>query len=88
MVSPEYIIYPVILVLSITLAILAIMAFRRNQQVKMLVLAVFFTIFLMKGLLVSLDIFYDYFSLYWLFTLGGFMDAFALLLLYLATLKV
>jgi len=54
----------------------------------MIALFVFFTIFFIKGLLVSLNLFFDLFSNEWLFTLGGVLDAIALCIIYLSTLKV
>lgn len=88
MVSPEYMIYPIVTVLSITLLILAGLAYQKNKNLKMLVLGGVFTLFLIKGLIISTNLFFDFLSLYSLFVIGGFLDAFALFILYMMTLKV
>jgi hypothetical protein len=87
-VSLEYVIYPIIIVFSITLAILAILAYKKNKNIKLLFLLSFFTIFLIKGIFLSINLFFEFYSIESAFALGGLMDAIALLLLYTATLKV
>lgn len=87
MVSPEYIIFPIITVFAIALTVLAVLAYKKSKKNNMLFLSVFFLLFMIKGLMISIDLFYDYTAIYWMFILGGILDAFALLLLYITTLK-
>ena len=54
----------------------------------MLVLSGVFLIFLTKGILVSILLWIDLVSLYWMLVIGIGMDSLALLLLYVSTLRV
>jgi hypothetical protein len=88
MVSLEYIIFPVITLFAVTLIIASLLAYQKSKNKKMLFLTFVFILFVIKGLLISIDLFIDVFTLHQLFTFGGILDAFAMVTLYLLTLKV
>jgi hypothetical protein len=54
----------------------------------MLVLSGVFGFFLIKGLILTISLFADLLSLYWLLVAGAGIDSLALILLYLTTMKV
>ena len=87
MVSAEHIVFPVVIVFSLALITLAVLAYHRNKNIRMLFLAIFFSLFFVKGLLISLNLFMDIFSTSWLLLTGGILDAVALLTVYISTLK-
>jgi hypothetical protein len=87
-VSVEFIIYPIITIFSIALCVLAYYAYQKNSNYKMLGLILFFTLFTIKGIVISLNLFIKFTDLNWTFMLGGILDAFALFVLYIMTLKV
>jgi hypothetical protein len=88
MISIENIVFPAFTVLAAALLLISFFAYRRNGSKKMLVLSGVFLIFLTKGILVSILLWVDLVSLYWMLVIGIGMDSLALLLLYLSTLRV
>ena len=88
MVNLEYIIFPIVTLFAITLIIASLLAYQKSKNKKMIFLGIVFILFVIKGLLISFDLFIDIFTLEQLFTFGGILDAIAMAILYLLTLKV
>ncbi len=84
----ENIFFSVFTVLSGALLLISILAFMRSSSKRMLVLAGVFTLFLLKGIILTISLFLDLLSLYWLLMIGAGVDSLALILLYLTTMKV
>lgn len=84
----ENIFFSIFTVLSGALLLISILAFIRSSSKRMLVLAGVFTLFLLKGIILTISLFLDLLSLYWLLVIGAGVDSLALILLYLTTMKV
>ncbi len=88
MIYLENIVFSVFTVLAASLLLISLLAFRRTRSKKMLILSGVFTFFLVKGVLISISLWVDIFSIYWLLIAGVGIDSFALILLYLSTMRV
>lgn len=88
MIDIENIVFSVFTVLAASLLLISLLAFSRTKSKKMLILSGVFTAFLVKGVLISISLWVDLFSLYWLLIAGVGIDSLALILLYLSTMKV
>ncbi len=84
----ENIFFSIFTVLSGALLLISILAFMRSSSKRMLVLGGVFTLFLLKGIILTISLFLDLLSLYWLLVIGAGVDSLALILLYLTTMKV
>jgi len=83
----ENIIFSAFTVLSATLLVISLLAYRRSKNKSMMLLAVVFGVFSVKGLVISVSLFIDLLSVYWLLIIFGSFDCVGVLLLYLSTLK-
>jgi hypothetical protein len=82
----ENIVFSFFTVLSATLLVISLLAYRRSKNKSMLVLAVVFGVFLIKGAVISVALFIVM-DPYWILILFGSFDCVGVLLLYLSTLK-
>lgn len=76
------------LIVSLTLIIIALLAYKRSSSKRMLVLGSVFILFFIKAIIGTLVLFFDLTSIYTLMIVGGSIDSAALIILYLSTLKV
>ena len=83
----ENIVFSVFTVLSATLLVISLLAYRRGKNTRMLVLAVVFGVFFVKGAVISVSLFIELMGPYWILILFGSFDCVGVLLLYLSTLK-
>jgi len=83
----ENIVYAFIVVFSLTLAIIALMAFRRTENIKILLVAVAFILFLVKGFLLSAQLFSDFLTQEQLWIFSGLLDIGILATIFIATLR-
>ena len=84
----ENVFFSVFTVLSGALLLISLLAFRRSGSRRMLVLSGVFALFLGKGMILTISLFMELASLYWLLVIGAGIDSIALILLYLTTMKV
>lgn len=84
----ENIIFSVFTVLAGALLVISLLAFQRSKKTKMLMLSAVFLIFVVKGLVISISLFVDLLSPYWLVVAFGIFDCIAIVVLYFSTLKV
>jgi hypothetical protein len=84
----ENVFFAIFTILSGALLLISLLAYRRSSSRRMLVLAGVFVLFLLKGMILTVSLFMDLLSLYWLLVSGAGMDSLALILLYLTTMKV
>ncbi len=84
----ENVFFAIFTILSGALLLISLLAYKRSSSRRMLVLAGVFVLFLLKGMILTVSLFMDLLSLYWLLVAGAGMDSLALILLYLTTMKV
>jgi hypothetical protein len=82
----ENVVFSFFTVLTATLLVISVLAFRRSKNRKMLLLAGVFGLFFVKGLVISLSLFFDLLGAYSILIVFGIVDCGAVLLLYLSTL--
>lgn len=83
----ENLVYAFIVVFSLTLAIIAMMAFRKSGKPKTLLITLAFMLFFAKGVLLSIQLFTDFLNDANLWIALGLMDISILATIFLATLK-
>jgi hypothetical protein len=83
----ESIIYAFVVVYSLTLAAVAFIAFRRSESVKILFVAIAFALFVVKGLMFSIELFAVVLSHEVLWTASGLLDVGILGMIFLATIR-
>ena len=83
----ENIIYAFILVFSITLALVAIVSFKRTKSPRIGLVTAAFLLFVTKGVLFSVQLFVDAFAQDELWIYSGLLDIGILATIFLATLK-
>jgi hypothetical protein len=83
----ENVVYAFIVVFSLTLAVIAVKAFRESGNSKMMLIAAAFGLFLMKGILLSVQLFTNVLNLTNLWVFSGLLDIGILCAIFLATLK-
>ena len=88
MIAAENVIFPLFTTLAAALLLISFLAYRRNGSRKMLILSGVFLIFLTKGVIVSISLWIDLMSIYWMFLIGIGIDSLALIMLYISTLRV
>jgi len=88
LIAVENIVFSVFTVLAGALLMISVIAYRRSGSGKMLMLCCVFTFFLAKGVIISASLWIDIFSMYMLLIIGSGLDALALILLYISTMRV
>jgi hypothetical protein len=88
MIAVENVIFPLFTTLAAALLLISFLAYRRSGSKKMLILSGVFLIFLTKGVIISISLWIDLMSIYWMFMIGIGIDSLALILLYISTLRV
>jgi len=88
MVDVENLVFASFTAMSLALLVISVLAYRRSQNRKMLVLAGVFFVFLGKGILVTAALLADLMGMYELLLIGSGLDTLALLLLYGTTMRV
>jgi hypothetical protein len=83
----ENLVFAFIVVLSFTLAIIALMAFRRARKMRILFVAVAFVLFFIKGILFTVQLSTEALGEEGLLIGSGLLDIGILLTIFLATLK-
>jgi hypothetical protein len=83
----ENLVFAFIVVLSLALAIIALMAFRRARKAKILFVAIAFVLFFIKGILFSVQLSTEALNEESLLIGSGLLDIGILLTIFLATLK-
>jgi len=83
----ENILYAFILVLSLTLAIISVRAYRRSRSNKVLLVTIAFLLFFWEGVLFTVQLFWDVLDERSLWILAGLLDVGILASLFFAALK-
>ena len=81
------IIYAFITVFSLGLFIVSITSYRRYKKIKLLLITCVFLVFLIKGLLLSVSLFYEDITSVLPIVRSGLFDLIILVLLFIATLR-
>ena len=76
-----------ITMLSLGLTTLSLLAYRRHRNSKMLFVSLVFMVFLVKGILFSISLFFEEITLFDSISSIWFFDIIILVLLYIASLK-
>jgi hypothetical protein len=83
----ENVIYAFMVVFSLTLAVIAVKAFRQSNNLKVMIVAIAFILFLAKGILFSVQLFTSVLNQTNLWIFSGLLDIGILSTIFLATLK-
>jgi len=76
-----------ITVFSLGLLVVSLLSYKKHKNTKLLFVSVVFFIFFIKGIVLSLGIFLDYFSNLTYSIYLGLLDLVVLIMLFIATLK-
>ena len=83
----ENLVYAFVVIFSLTLAVIAVMAFRESGKPKTMLVAIAFLMFFAKGVLLSVQLFTDVLNDANLWIASGLLDIGILATIFLATLK-
>ncbi len=83
----ENLLYAFILVFSLTLVVIAFQAYRRSGNVKILLVAIAFLLFLVRGILLVVQLFMKPLTQEMLWIVSGMLDLGILGLIFLAVLR-
>lgn len=83
----ENLVYAFVVIFSLTLATIAVMAFRESGKSKTMLVALAFLMFFAKGVLLSVQLFTDILNDANLWIASGLLDIGILTTIFLATLK-
>ncbi len=83
----ENIVFSFFTVLTATLLVISVLAYKRGRNKKMLLLAGVFGIFFVKGLVITASLFFDLLDAYQILIVFGSFDCVGVFFLYLSTLR-
>ena len=72
---------------SLGLLVVSLASYRRHKNLKLLFVSFVFLVFLLKGILLSIGLFFDEIVVFTSVSFMGVFDVFILVLLFVATLK-